>query len=270
MRAQVHRAVIVSLAVVTAATVLGLGADITPGRGATAMPSGTLTLNASLRLSSNIGGCPPPPGAEECAARTIGGPFPGLGPVTGTYDYFVDLGPSACGAEEGRALAYPIRFTVAGKGEIQVAVAAGPCVVGNSIITQSQTFTVTGGTGIYAGATGSGTLERQLGEPTATGRHGRETWKGTISVPGLEFDVTSPTLAGAVAKRIRAPRNATRVRVTYAVTARDAVDGTVPVSCQPRSGSRFRIGRTVATCSATDTSGNTATARFTVTVQRRR
>ena len=67
-----------------------------------------------------------------------------------------------------------------------------------------------------------------------------------------------------------APRGAKRARVTYTVSARDEVDGSVPVSCQPRPGSRFRIGRTAVNCSAIDGSGNTATARFTITVKRRR
>jgi hypothetical protein len=63
---------------------------------------------------------------------------------------------------------------------------------------------------------------------------------------------------------------AKRVRVTYAVSARDDVDGAVPVSCFPRSGSRFDSGRTDVVCSATDASANTQTARFTITVKRRR
>jgi hypothetical protein len=60
------------------------------------------------------------------------------------------------------------------------------------------------------------------------------------------------------------------VRVTYTVNAVDAVDGSVPVSCQPASGSRFKIGRTLVRCSATDNSANTQTATFTVIVKARR
>jgi len=51
---------------------------------------------------------------------------------------------------------------------------------------------------------------------------------------------------------------------------RGHVDGAVAVSCRPASGSRFKIGRTNVTCSAADKTGNTATARFTVTVKRKR
>ena len=87
-------------------------------------------------------------------------------------------------------------------------------------------------------------------------------------MPGLEFDVTPPTLSGAVNKTVRARTGSNRVRVTYRVTASDAVDGSVPVSCQPRSGSRFKIGRTFVKCSATDTSANAKAGRFRVTVKR--
>ena len=128
-----------------------------------------------------------------------------------------------------------------------------------------QSFTVTGGTGPYAGASGSGTLERNI----QFGRR-NETWTGMLAVPGLEFDVTPPTLTGARSKTVRAPRRARRVRVTYRVTAIDAVDGQVRVACAPRSGARFPIGRTFVTCEATDSSGNAAGARFAVRVKRSR
>jgi HYR domain len=93
---------------------------------------------------------------------------------------------------------------------------------------------------------------------------------GTLSVPGLEFDVSPPVLKGIVSKTVRAPRGAKRMRVRYNVSARDEVDGAVRASCRPKSGSRFRIGRTVVNCSATDGSGNMATARFRITVKPRR
>lgn len=48
-------------------------------------------------------------------------------------------------------------------------------------------------------------------------------------------------------------------RVTYDATARDATDGTLPVTCTPASGSLFPVGGTTVTCSATDSSGNTGT-----------
>ena len=54
--------------------------------------------------------------------------------------------------------------------------------------------------------------------------------------------------------------------VTYTATATDLVDGSVPVSCSPASGSAFPAGTTTVNCSATDAHNNTATGSFTVTV----
>ena len=86
-------------------------------------------------------------------------------------------------------------------------------------------------------------------------------------MPGFEFDTTPPTLTGAMNKTVRARKRAKIARVTFRVTAQDDRDGARPVSCVPRSASRFRIGKTRVQCSAVDTSGNSATARFTVTVR---
>jgi HYR domain len=85
--------------------------------------------------------------------------------------------------------------------------------------------------------------------------------------PGLDFDLTPPTLHGVHDSTVRA-RKARRVRVRFTVTAKDAARGRVPVTCTPRSGSLFKRGRTKVTCAATDGNGNTATATFVVTVKR--
>jgi hypothetical protein len=130
-------------------------------------------------------------------------------------------------------------------------------------------FSVTSGTGIYAGASGSGTFS-EAGRLSSPGKwRGVHTWTGTLTVPGLDFDVTAPTISGASDKVVKVRRNARRARVSYALTASDTVDGTVPVTCTPRSGSVFRIGRTTVRCVGIDSSANTATASFTVTVRKR-
>ena len=131
---------------------------------------------------------------------------------------------------------------------------------------QTQTFTVTRGTGIYAGASGTGTVKRGLGT-TSYGSFGRETWTGTLTVPGLDFDVTQPTVEGATNKTVRARKGAKSAPVAFRVTAKDDRDGTLPVACTPKSGSRFKLGRTRVTCSSIDSSANTAKASFTVTVR---
>src|SRR5207248_804218 len=52
-----------------------------------------------------------------------------------------------------------------------------------------------------------------------------------------------------------------------APTATDNAPGAVSISCSPASGSSFAVGDTTVTCTATDVSGNSATAGFRVSVQ---
>ncbi len=54
--------------------------------------------------------------------------------------------------------------------------------------------------------------------------------------------------------------------VTFAVSATDAVGVTTGPSCLPASGDLFPIGANLVICQASDISGNTGTASFTVTV----
>lgn len=129
-------------------------------------------------------------------------------------------------------------------------------------------FTVKEGSGAYTGASGSGRLETKGTAGGAGSGTTRSTITGTVNAPGHEFDLKAPVLVGAKSKTVRASRTAKRVRVRFAVTGRDDVDGSTRVACEPRSGSRFKIGRTKVRCSSTDSSANTATATFTVTVRR--
>jgi hypothetical protein len=54
--------------------------------------------------------------------------------------------------------------------------------------------------------------------------------------------------------------------VNFSVSASDLVDGSVPVTCTPASGSTFPLGTTTVTCSAKDKAGNSVTGSFEVTV----
>lgn len=262
---QVGRRTAIVVALVAAALV---GAPLVDGAGSKA--AGTLQLSGELRIES-VRATPCPPGTRAgilCPGRTGVGVVPGLGRVTESYSYIVDETPPDCPAGSPRVLGYPIRWVVEGKGEVHFAAAPHPDCLGAQAFTVGQSFTVTGGTGVYSGASGAGTVDRALGQ-TDTGARGRETWTGTLTVPGLEFDVTAPAINGARAKTVRVPRKATRARVTYNVTATDAVDGPVTARCAPASGQRFKVGRTRVRCTAEDTSGNSAAAAFTVTVRRR-
>lgn len=56
--------------------------------------------------------------------------------------------------------------------------------------------------------------------------------------------------------------------VSFEVLALDNLDGVVPASCSPASGSTFALGETSVSCSATDRSGNLGQASFLVRVTR--
>ena len=58
-----------------------------------------------------------------------------------------------------------------------------------------------------------------------------------------------------------------RANVNYpAATATDNCDANPPIVCNPASGSTFFVGTTAVTCTATDSSGNSASCTFTITV----
>jgi len=81
-------------------------------------------------------------------------------------------------------------------------------------------------------------------------------------------DTTAPVISGVPANITAEATGATGAALPYASpTASDLVDGTVPVSCSPASGSAFAIGTTTVTCTSTDAHGNSASASFSVTVQ---
>ena len=54
---------------------------------------------------------------------------------------------------------------------------------------------------------------------------------------------------------------------SYSATATDIVDGILPTSCNPRSGSMFALGQTRVECTANDKAGNIGKAEFVITVR---
>ena len=94
------------------------------------------------------------------------------------------------------------------------------------------------------GQTASGSFDLTVVDTTAPALH---------DVP-TAVDVTAASALGTV--------------VTYATpSAVDVVDPDPVVSCAPASGTQFPIGTTVVGCTATDDSGNSASAAFPVTVR---
>ena len=99
---------------------------------------------------------------------------------------------------------------------------------------------------------------------SATDAHGNPA-TGTFSV--TVEDTTPPALPDLSTVTAEAT-GSDGAAVEYSVdTAKDLVDGDVPLSCSPPSGATFELGDTTVTCTATDQRGNTGSATFTVTVQ---
>jgi hypothetical protein len=233
--------------------------------------SGVLVLHAELNAAGLLQPCPPdaPPEADFCTHRTGTARVPGLGLVIQSYMVFADFaGSPSCGGM--RVLRASGQLTVVGKGTFELDLAPLDQCFPDLLRPMDQPFTITGGTGAYAGATGGGDVLHDVRLDTIQGTVGTDTWSGSLAVPGHEFDLTPPALKGLVTKTVHARKGAKRVRVTYRVTAQDLVDRSISAACKPRSGSRFRLGRTVVRCSVTDSSANTAMGSFRVIVKRRR
>jgi hypothetical protein len=238
------------------------------GAGADADSVGTLQLNGTFNNNFSPFSCPAgTPATTACHGNVSARAnlIPGLGVVTmAPFTLFLDDFASAC-----TRLHAQIPILIAGKGEIDLAMPSTGCITPDQLRTQFPPIevAVSGGSGRYAGASGSGVLTFSN---TLTGLetgHALITWTGTLNVVGLSFDTTPPQIVGARSTTAKT-RLARGARIRYSVTAVDATDGPVPAVCRPKSGSVFRVGRTRVTCTAADGSGNTATTRFVITVKR--
>jgi len=98
---------------------------------------------------------------------------------------------------------------------------------------------------------------------TATDTHGNTT-TATFSVTVQD---TTPPVFSVPDSVVAEASSVSGAIVSYTATATDEVDGNVPPSCTPASGSIFAIGATIVNCTATDTHGNTGSAAFTVKVE---
>ena len=78
-------------------------------------------------------------------------------------------------------------------------------------------------------------------------------------------DTTGPTL-NLPSDITAEATSASGASVTYSATATDLVDGDVAPSCSPASGSTFPLGSTTVSCTLTDSSGNSISGMFIVTV----
>lgn len=213
--------------------------------------SGTLELNNALISSYykfDRAYCPAGVTAPaDCVRFTGEGTIRGLGAVTTTYTKVLPgVDPSCVVVQNTSAV-----ITVTGKGTIEVSRPGTICTPPAPLTIGPYTFTVTGGTGAYEGASGTLSFRQSAGALDGACQCGsaQDTWAGTIAVPGMEFDLTAPTIAGAISKTVKASKKAKSVRVRYAVKATDAVDGAVVAACAPKPGSAFKVGRTKVSCS---------------------
>ena len=185
--------------------------------GASSTPTRTLGALSFTRRSgtpSNEESCPsgaPVPAQVECFRFDGDGVVPGLGKVTVAWQLIDDL-------SDGLSCQH-FNFTtivvkVAGKGEIDAS------------LTDPKTHCwprppLRGGTvrghghwrlGELPGASGNLQVTVNLTEESGGAGQAIETWVGTLTVPGLEFDLTPPTLHGIHDRTVRAGK-ARRVRV---------------------------------------------------------
>jgi hypothetical protein len=112
-----------------------------------------------------------------------------------------------------------------------------------------------------------GTTQVQCSVTDAPGNKTSGRFKITVKEPrSSDPDRTPPALKLPKDMTVEAtsPAGAT---VTYTASATDLVDGPVPVTCKPPSGSPFPLGVSTVACTATDKAGNTATGSFMVTVK---
>ena len=265
------RAVVALLVIVTFG---GGGGSLLHEASGHSVAVGSLALQIDIDLSNPETPCPTgTPTTFQCFARTGSAVVPGLGAMQESHNYVLENGPAGCvpspGADAVRLIPSTVVLTIAGKGSLDLSTSGTGCLSRDGTLIATETFTIKGGTGAYAGASGGGTVQTHFNAP-GNSFSGADIWTGTLIVPGYAFDLTPPTINGAKNRTVRVPHRAKRARIRYSVTAEDDVDPSVPVTCRPRSGSRFRVGRTRVTCSAMDTSANTRTATFTVTVRRRR
>lgn len=255
-----------TVAVVTALSI-GLLAGAASASGERA--AGALRVKATFTTTWKFGDehCPPGKPVNVACIRFLGkGPIAGLGMARTTYVKTIES--NGCPVTQHNDAV----ITVPGEGTLTLTRPGKACGKTAPARVGPLTYAITAGTGAYEGATGSLVYRGSVGEadfscgPCGTGE---DSWQGTITLPGLDqFELTPPKIFGAVSKTVRAPDGAKGARVSYALKAVDAVDGPRPVTCSPRPGSIFKVGRTIVTCEAVDLNGNTATATFTITVTR--
>ena len=159
------RALIIATSGTCAALLSGVAAARNGSDGSTlsGSPAGTFTVTMQVTIAANYRTCPPgtPADATGCFSRKGAADVRRLGRVEESWDPVVDETPASCGPASLRFLPSTARLTVSGKGAINVQVNGSGCLRFNppSPVVGAETFTVTGGSGRFAGASGAGTID---------------------------------------------------------------------------------------------------------------
>jgi X-Pro dipeptidyl-peptidase len=92
-------------------------------------------------------------------------------------------------------------------------------------------------------------------------------YKALASAGGTDAETVPPVIGDISADINTHTADPTGIVVNYPTpTVTDNEDPNPSIACTPESGSKFKAGSTVVTCTATDANGNTATKSFTVNV----
>lgn len=159
-------------------------------------------------------------------------------------------------------------------------VIAGPAAAAGPSVTPQVTGGQLTASGYY---TGSPTIHWNV-DGSATATSGCEDTVVAEDTTGREFSCTATSAAGSTTGSITIRRDATPPRLsvpadvhyrakpgsivtmTYQISPSDSVDQDPHLSCLPRSGSRFPVGRTTVNCTAKDFAGNTTRNSFDIFV----
>ena len=150
--------------------------------------SGRLALHAEFALKQSTVDCP---GGEDphlfCFSSVGKGVVAGLGKVSESYLRRVEESPPGCDPDFFHVLSQTVRFTVAGKGEIQLVVPAIEGCVPHGALDKPDypRFTITGGSGAFTGASGTGKLTQLSAVVAAAPKPAPISGSGTSSFPAL-------------------------------------------------------------------------------------
>jgi hypothetical protein len=164
----------------------------------------TRPLNGDLVGTFAFGGCPAgSPAGALCLHDSVAGPISELGRSTGEFDVLINTaasGPDGCAPADKRG------FFVAENGNRVEVTAHGSYCLATS--TANYAFTVTGGSGRFAGATGTGSwLVPPPSSLSGTGGVGDERLRGTIT-----YDQDQAAIAQKSCKKKRSHKKKNRSR----------------------------------------------------------